>query len=65
MKKINILAITPISTEELFKLRSECEALHDHIEKLLEKAYVETPKAEATPAPKAEPKRKPFEMIIE
>lgn len=62
---MKILATTPIPTEELFKLQSECEALHDHIEKLLEKSYVETPKAEDTPALKAEPKRKPFEMIIE
>ena len=64
-EKMKILATTPIPTEELFKLRSECEALHGHIEKLLEKSYVETPKAEATPAQKAEPKRKPFEMVIE
>lgn len=59
---MKILATTPIPTEELFKLLSECEALYNHIEKLLEKSYVETPseetlKKEASPDPKAEPKK--------
>ena len=51
---MKILTTTPIPTEELFKLRKECEALHDHIEKLLEKSYVETPKEEASSESKAE-----------
>lgn len=74
---MNILTTTPIPTAELFKLRSECEALHDHIDKLLEKAYIETPKKEAAAEdPKEEAatdgivvhnksNTKPFEMVIE
>lgn len=61
---MKILGTAPIPTEELFRLLSECEALHNHIEKLLEKSYVETPaketpKKEASSDPKAEPSAEP------
>lgn len=45
---MKILGIAPIPTEELFKLRSECEALHNHIDELLHLSYVETPAEETT-----------------
>lgn len=59
---MKILGIAPIPTEELLKLRSECEALHKHIDNLLSLSYVETPaeensKKEASSDPKAEPKK--------
>lgn len=44
---MKILATAPIPTEELFKLRSECEALYNHIDNLLRLSYVETPSEEA------------------
>lgn len=61
---MKILATTPIPTEELFKLRSECEALYNHIDNLLHLSYVETPaeetpKKEAFPDPKAEASAEP------
>lgn len=78
---MKILATTPIPTQDLFALRNQLRVLDDQVEKLINYAFVEdpkteatpapkveatpAPKAEATPAPKAEPKRKPFEMVIE
>lgn len=61
---MKILAITPIPTEELFKLRSECEALYNHIDNLLHLSYVETlsegaPKKDVSSDPKAEPSAEP------
>lgn len=49
---MKILSTVPIPTEELFKLRSECEALYNHIDNLLHLSYVETP-AEETPKKEA------------
>lgn len=55
---MKILGIAPIPTEELFKLRSECEALHNHIDELLHLSYVETPAEETTKEEaSAEPKQ--------
>lgn len=56
---MKILATTPIPTEELFRLRTECEVLQNHVNKLLHLSYVETPaeedpKAEASAEPKKE-----------
>lgn len=62
---MKILATTPIPTQDLFALRNELTVLIDRVEKLLRHSFVEDPKAEASPDPKAEPKTKPFEMIIE
>lgn len=59
---MKILSTTPIPTEELLKLRSECETLYNHIDNLLHLSYVETPaeetpKKEASPEPSAVPKK--------
>ena len=74
---MKILGIAPIPTEELLKLRSECEALHKHIDNLLSLSYVETPaeensKKEASSEEEIltgifakKPSSKPFEMAIE
>lgn len=61
---MKILATTPIPTEELFKLLSECEALHNHIDKLLHLSYVETP-AEEIPKPEASSKPQEVEAPSE
>ena len=74
---MKILGIAPIPTEELLKLRSECEALHKHIDNLLSLSYVETPaeensKKEASSEEEIlpgifakKPSSKPFEIVIE
>ena len=54
---MKIFTNVEISTEELFRLRSECETLYDHIEELLKKSYIETPAEKASSEPSAEPKK--------
>lgn len=61
---MKILATTPIPTEELFKLRSECEALYNHVNNLLHLSYVETP-AEETPKPEVSSKSEEVEAPSE
>lgn len=54
---MKILATTPIPTQELIALRNQLRVLDDQVEKLINYAFVEDPKAEASPEPSAEPKK--------
>ena len=58
-EKMKILATTPIPTQDLFALRNELTMLSEHVEKLLRYSFVEDPKPEASPDPKAEPSAVP------
>ena len=53
------VATTPIPTQDLFALRNELTMLSEHVEKLLRYSFVEDPKPEASPDPKAEPSAVP------
>lgn len=72
---MKILATTPIPTQELIALRNQLRVLDEQVEKLINYAFVEDPKAEASAEPSAEPKKEAssneeilpgvFEMVIE
>lgn len=59
---MKILATTPIPTQDLIALRNQLRVLDDQVEKLINYAFVEDPKTEASPQPQvadvsAEPKK--------
>lgn len=59
---MKILATTPIPTQDLIALRNQLRALDNQVEKLVNYAFVEDPKKEASPQPQvvdvsADPKK--------